>query len=92
MTCNEGPSDRELKALSKMDALKPEACVREIMRLWNHYYGRAVWRGGYLRLVTGGWSDNEAIIGHLPRLFDLFYKDHWRRGGLHVYKVPRRLK
>ena len=80
----------DLRALRRMDALDGAACVREILRLWNHDYGRAVWRGGWLRLATGGWSENEAVIANLPLLFNLFYWDHSRRGGLHVFRVPKK--
>jgi hypothetical protein len=80
----------ELKALQAMDAIDGNGVLLEILKLWNHHYGRAVWRGGWLRLATGGWSENEAIVNHLPRLFWTFYWHHSARGGLFVFKVAKR--
>lgn len=83
-------TDADLDALKAMDPVDGRAVVEEILRLWNRDYGRATWRGGWLTLVTGGWSDNESILAHLPPLFDAFYAESWKRGGLHIYHIPKR--
>ena len=81
-----------MKALKAMDAIDGPAVVREILRLWDHDYGRAVWRGGFLRLATGGWSENEAVVSSLPPSFRMFYWAKSERGGLHVYRLPRAMR
>lgn len=39
-----------------------------------------------LHLSTGGWSGNEDMLGHLPKLWDLFYFHTHTRGGHYVYE------
>ena len=45
----------------------------------------------FLRLATGGWSGNEALVGALERNF-VVYSLTWRlssRGGLHIFEYPK---
>lgn len=84
--------DSDLDALKAMDAIDGHAVAKEIMRLWDTDYGRASRCGPWLRLVTGGWSENESILSHLPPLFTFFYGYSWKRGGLHVYRIPAKRK
>lgn len=84
--------ESDVRKLAKMDALDPVPIVREIIRLWDHGYGSARWRGGYLRLATGGWSENEYVLRHLPRMFRFCYWEFSKRGGLEVFRIPRKLR
>jgi hypothetical protein len=60
-----------------------------VMRIWE-YPDYATLKGRTLRLVTGGWSGNESIIGAIERNrnFSLVCWEMSRRGGLHIYKLP----
>lgn len=84
-------SERDLRFLKRLDVTKsqPAIVAATIRELWNKDYGRATFRGGWLTLVTGGWSENEEIIANIPSLF--YALCWWRseRGGLHVFKVTR---
>lgn len=42
-----------------------------------------------IRLVTGGWSGNEEVIGEIDATwFGVLYWQSSHRGGLHVFDVP----
>lgn len=42
-----------------------------------------------VRIVTGGWSENETLISQLRRtLFHFAWWDSIHKGGLFVYKIP----
>lgn len=46
----------------------------------------------YLRVSTGGWSGNEALLGAL-RKNTIVWRTTWQmsaRGGLHIFKYPPR--
>lgn len=42
-----------------------------------------------VRMVTGGWSGNEEIIGTIEKtMFGFAFWWSSNRGGLHIYRVP----
>ena len=54
------------------------------------YVVRADPEDRYLRLVTGGWSGNEELVGALESNRTI-HRMAWRmsaRGGLHIYQYP----
>lgn len=72
------------------DAADLYRCASDIADAWHTGYGTAeltgdgdAWR---LRLITGGWSDNEAIVQGLQGT--TFWTLTWQmstRGGEHVF-------
>lgn len=61
---------------------------------WNHDCGRMTYEGETdkepdwfsLELVTGGWADNEEIIGEIMQsMFWVFYWQESRRGGYYLF-------
>ena len=68
-----------------------EALVNLILDLWDTNYGIATYEDGILRLVTGGWSENEEIIQTLKQNF-YFMSKHWVgeiRGGAYWFEIKR---
>lgn len=66
--------------------------IEFVRQIYCHDYGKMTWRGGYLTLITGGWSGNEDIISALEckrSLFAWTTKYMWKRGGYHVYRVSK---
>lgn len=58
---------------------------------WNTDYGVMNWNEKELRLATGGWSENEAIIDKLMN--SMFWLKYWKsssRGGLYIFDYPKR--
>lgn len=91
------PSEVELKAIADWDYKDIWGLVDFVNSIWSDY-GRAEvvnardtfgehcrkWR-----LITGGWSGNEDIIGALNKnvMFNMLYWYMDMRGGLHEYKI-----
>lgn len=78
----------------------PEGLTDEISYLVEGYGGVKSENSGTdveVRIVTGGWSGNEDVIGVLERglegnsttMFSMAYWDSSHRGGLHVYRIPQ---
>ena len=85
---NDYPSDEELQRIREWKVTTP-ADFNQLME-----YVKDIWhwdfveqRGGCWRLVTGGWSGNEDIIGALHANFMVWVMT-WQsshRGGLHWF-------
>ncbi len=93
------PSPATLQHIRSWPAEDPRGLVQYLCEAWWPGFGRKgqdgpyyrfAWRGGYLRLATGGWSGNEDIVEALSK--SMFWVMRWRRserGGLHIFKLPK---
>lgn len=78
------------------DALNdPLSIVNLVMLAWDNNFGYSkTWKYGgntYLKLSTGGWSENESIISalHICK-FHTFYWDTERSGGQYIYVIQKK--
>lgn len=71
--------------------------VEELFEILNQHWwpqGSNEWtpdKNGVIRVATGGWSENQAMIGALRRNL-AFWSLYWEascRGGEHVFVVKR---
>lgn len=84
------PEDDELKRLSEWPYADVDGLLLFVRELW-HWPQFAECDGDELRLVTGGWSGNESVIGALKQNMG-FWAICWEsshRGGLHVFNLSR---
>lgn len=94
------PSDRELRRIARWPAIGEEGGLKELFsyveKRWSLDYGK--WEhvtnedsDPALRLVTGGWSGNEELIGALQQNI-VAWGMTWQsstRGGLHIFEIPK---
>jgi len=83
------PTDETLDVISSWDCTDFYGLMEYIQQAWHWpEYCREV-RPGLWRLVTGGWSGNEEIIGAI-RCNAVWWLSYWllsKRGGLHTFKA-----
>lgn len=91
MTGSEYPTEEELNELENFDVIHRLKDFLELLEdLWNTDYGSFELTGKKvktLKLVTGGWSGNEDILGAMPFMFNSLYWQSSFRGGLRIYKI-----
>jgi len=66
--------------------------LRFVYDRWAHGYGKIRLNGVTLEFVTGGWSDNEFILGAMRETF--FWRNFWEsshRGGMVVFEISESL-
>ena len=84
------PTDETTDAITHWHSGDPNGWIGFIREAWNHHYGRIWEEDGLLKLATGGWSGNEAII-HSMRENYVLWSLMWEsshRGGLEVLRQP----
>lgn len=92
------PIEADLERLKAWELWFPKDMTRheswvKFLTLLNETWkwGFSITKSGRLYLATGGWSGNEDTHDLLSRNF--MFRNTWqysKRGGLHVYDVPRR--
>ena len=92
------------ETLRRFELMEAHSALDFLATYWNHDYGTvshdisageaavlsASREEKFLRVVTGGWSDNEALLNVF--LDTLIGKFTWRlsaAGGLHIFRYPR---
>ena len=87
------PTDEALKMLEEWDFLKHpfQDFVALLTDVWHWDFKRKTWKDGTikLRLATGGWSGNEAVIAALRGNF-IFWSLCWdksKRGGAYWFTI-----
>ena len=87
------PTEETLKAIAEWPAHDPAGWLDFCAAAWNATYGRSNGDGhGGLELITGGWSDNESIIGTMQKNWMLWSRC-WlssHRGGKYVFEEAAR--
>ena len=84
-------SHNDLIRLREWDALDARGNIAFLRSLWNNSYGTIRQTGKRvirLELHTGGWSENEEIIGYLQR--SMLWFIWWmrsERGGHYYFKI-----
>lgn len=84
--------EQELRLIETFDGTDWQGWLRMCIDAWNLDYGSAYGdaASGDITLVTGGWSDNEAVISAM-RENTMGWLMTWQsshRGGKHVFKAP----
>lgn len=85
------PADETETAIKEWDVKDKTGWMEYIREAWNHDYGR-IWNvNDCIRMATGGWSGNEAIIVAMQQNFVLWSLlwESSHRGGLYVFRTPR---
>lgn len=84
------PTEETKFAIKAWDFRDAPGWLTYIRDAWNHRYGRMWEEGGLLKLATGGWSGNEAIIHAMRENYALWLLlwESSHRGGLEVLKMP----
>lgn len=83
------PTEETEWAIADWDFRDAAGWLAYIREAWNHNHGRIWHQDGLLKMATGGWSGNEAIVEAMRRnsLLWSFMWDSSRRGGLEVLRV-----
>lgn len=83
------PTAETERAIANWDFRDAPGWLAYIQASWNHHYGR-IWReDGLIKMATGGWSGNEAIVEAMRRnslLWSMLWESS-HRGGLEVFRV-----
>lgn len=101
---DEHPSAADLERIAQWPHTDLGACLDFVQSLWSEYGSVRTWLtahegyvvqderdGKYLRLATGGWSGNEAILTAM-RHNEALKMGCWQltaRGGLTIWKYPK---
>jgi len=86
------PSDEDLEKISKWEVTRESSAAALfdfIEDIWNTDYGTFNRKGRTIKLVTGGWSGNESIISAINQQAWSNCWEESKRGGLHVFKIPK---
>ena len=86
----------ELTYLRKFDVVNGniEIFIDKIIHLWDQTCGSVKRRGCWFELHTGGWSDNEEIMGNISKNH-MFWYMYWHksvRGGHYYFKIKNKTK
>ncbi len=84
------PTDEDLETIKTWKIASIDDChalMEYVRRIWTYPDMFTVSNKKTYRLVTGGWSDNEAIISAMESniLFWCFFWESSTRGGLHLF-------
>lgn len=91
------PTEGDLKAIRTWELKEREdyiALAKFVCNIWHWpNFATLTWKAkkvDVLRLVTGGWSGNEDIVGALQenQLFGMVCWKKSERGGVHIYEIP----
>lgn len=83
------PTKATERAIANWDFRDAAGWLAYIREAWNHHYGRMWNEDGLLKMATGGWGGNEAVVEAMRRnslLWSMLWESS-HKGGLDVFRA-----